>query len=60
MTGRTASSIVSDCGVERTVLDWKHAMNVRYFPPPPGELLRIPLLLLKVRKGNVEIPGVDH
>ena len=62
LTGRTASRIALDCGVERTVLDWKQAMNVRYFPPPPGEQWRIPLLqeLLEVRKGNVEIPGIDQ
>ena len=62
LTGRTDSRIAFDCEVERTVLDWKQALNVRYFPPPPGELWRIPLLqeLLEVRKGNVKIPGIDQ
>ena len=62
LTGRTVSKIAAECEVERSKLDLGHARNIRYFPPPPGEMWRLPLLeeLLEARNGMVEVPGVGH
>ena len=62
LTGRTASRVAVDCGVERINLNWRDAKNAQYFPVPPEELWRIPLLheLLGVRDGSLEVPGVYH
>ena len=62
LTGRTVSKIAAECEVERSKLDLGHARNLRYFPPPPGEMWRLPLLdeLLEVRNGRIEVPGVGQ
>ena len=62
LTGRTVSKIAAECEVERSKLDLGHARNIRYFPPPPGEMWLLSLLdeLLEVRNGRIEVPGVGQ
>ena len=61
LTGISASKIAVDCQVERENLNYRHAKNIKYFSPPPGEMWRIPFLgeLLEIRNGKIQVPGVS-
>ena len=60
LTGRSVSKIATDCEVDRSKLDMRQVSKVRYFPPPPGEMWRLPFLeeLLEVMNGRAEVPGL--
>ena len=62
LKGKSVSRIAEECQVERSGLDSRHTKELKYFPPPPGELWRIPLLqeLLDIRKDRAHVSGVSH
>ena len=62
LTGKSVSRIAEDCQVERARLDFRHTKEIKYFPPPPGEVWRLPFLqeLLDIRKGRAFVLGVSH
>ena len=57
LTGRSVSKIAADCEVDRSKLDMRQASKVRYLPPPPGEMWRLPFLeeLLEIRNGKAVV-----
>ena len=59
---KSVSRIAEECQVERSGLDSRHTKELKYFPPPPGEMWRIPLLqeLLDIRKDRAHVSGVSH
>ena len=60
LTGKSVSRIAEDCQVERASLNLRHTLNLKYYPPPQGEMWRLPFLqeLLDIRKGNAYVAGV--
>ena len=61
LVGRTLDRIKNECHTDRELLTHVVAANMKYFPPPPAEEWRIPLVLelMDARDGRVEIPGID-
>ena len=61
LVGRTLDRIKNECQTDREHLTHAVARNMMYFPPPPAEEWRIPLVLelLDARDGRIEIPGID-
>ena len=61
LMGRTVNRIGIECNVRRESVTPAEGRNVRYFPPPPEQEWRIPLLLelLDAREGRSVIPGID-
>ena len=62
LTGRSVSRIAEECQVERTRLNSKHAKEIKYVTPPPGEIWRVSFLkeLTDIRKGRAHVAGVSH
>ena len=61
LTGRNVSKVAIDCDIKRSSLSFIHAKNIKYYPPPPGEQWRVPLLLelIDVRMGTLQVPGIS-
>ena len=61
LTGRSVTNIAVDCGADRMSLNLTCVRNMRYFPPPPGEEWRIPLVkeLLDIKDEKLEVPGIS-
>ena len=59
--GRTVYRIGFECNIDRELVTYADARNVRYFPPPLEQEWRIPILLelLDAREGRSVIPGMD-
>ena len=55
------TNIAVDCGTDRNSLNLACVRNMCYFPPPPGEEWRIPLVkeLLDIKDEQLEVPGIS-
>lgn len=62
LTGRTISSIASDCDVVRSSLTPMKTKDMKYKTAPLEEQWRLPILreLLEIRSGQSELPGTDN
>ena len=62
LTGRTISSIASDCDVVRSSLTPMKTKDMKYKTAPLEEQWRLPILreLLEIRSGQSELLGTDN
>ena len=62
LTGKSVSRIAEDCQVEKASLNLRHTLTLKYYPPPQGEMWRLPFLqeLLDIRKGRAYVAGVRN